>query len=308
MKNNTKDKAITSNNTSNLFSNFIKKTFPHICAIIIMYVLTITYFSPVFFDSKELPQGDMVSVEGMTQEVKAYQEKTGDYSEWTNSMFSGMPTTTLWSKPSFNIFYKLSVLLRGGLPLLHAGMLFAYLLGFYIFMLCIGANAWMALLGAVVYAFASYNIIIIEAGHVTKGYAMAYLAPMIGGIILAFRKKYWLGAIITLLFLGIEISCNHLQIIYYGVIIVGIIGLVYFFYYLLKEKTLKPFFKAMGVLVVAAILAVIPNMGTLLPTYIYSKDTMRGGSELTIVPEERQQSVNTTTPNEGGLEKDYAFA
>lgn len=308
MKNNTKEKSIPSNNTPNLFSNFIKKIFPHICAIIIMYVLTITYFSPVFFDNKELPQGDMVSVEGMTQEVKTYQEKTGDYSEWTNSMFSGMPTTTLWGQPKFNIFSYFNILLQGGLPSLHAGMLFAYLLGFYIFMLCIGANAWMALLGAVVYAFASYNIIIIEAGHVTKGYAMAYLAPMIGGIILAFRKKYWLGAIITLLFLGIEISCNHLQITYYGVIIVGIIGLAYFFYYLLKEKTLNPFFKAMGVLVIAAIFAVIPNIGTLLPTYVYSKDTMRGGSELTIVPEQKQQSANTTTPNEGGLEKDYAFA
>ncbi|NLE63518.1 MAG: hypothetical protein GX612_06750 [Bacteroidales bacterium] len=175
-------------------------------------------------------------------------------------------------------------------------------------MLCIGANAWMALLGAVVYAFASYNIIIIEAGHVTKGYAMAYLAPMIGGIILAFRKRYWLGAIITLLFLGIEISCNHLQITYYGIIIVGIIGLVYFFFYLLKEKTLKPFFKAMGVLIIAAILAIIPNLGNLLPTYVYSKDTMRGGSELSIVPEEKQQDPSATTPNEGGLEKDYAFA
>jgi hypothetical protein len=289
-------------------SALVKKCYPHIIALIIMYILTLIYFSPIFFDGKDLPQSDMVSVEAMAKEVKDYQEKTGEYSGWTNAMFSGMPTITIYGEPTFNIFGYCSNVLRGGLPLFHAGMLFAYLLGFYIFMLCIGANAWMALLGAVVYAFASYNIIIIEAGHVTKGYAMAYLAPMIGGIILAFRKKYWLGAIITLLFLGVEISCNHIQITYYGVIIVGIVGLVYFFHYILKEKTLKPFFKAMGVLVVAAILAIIPNVGTLLPTYVYSKDTMRGGSELTIVPEERQQSVNTTTPNEGGLEKDYAFA
>ncbi len=308
MKTNTKEKLTVSNNSSNLFSNITKKALPHIAAIIVMYLLTITYFSPIFFDDKELQQGDMVSVEGMTQEVKAYHEKTGEYSEWTNSMFSGMPTTTLWNEPYFNVFYKLSVVLRGGLPLLHAGMLFAYLLGFYIFMLAIGANVWMALLGAIVYAFASYNFIIIEAGHVTKGYAMAYLAPMIGGIILTFRKKYLLGTIITLLFLGVEISCNHLQITYYGLIIVGIIGITYFLYYLLKEKTLKPFLKAIGVLIIAAVFSIIPNIGNLLPTYVYSKDTMRGGSELSVVPENKQQTIDATTPNEGGLEKDYAFA
>ncbi|MDD3939943.1 MAG: hypothetical protein PHF49_04880, partial [Patescibacteria group bacterium] len=179
--NNVKEKTNITKNSHTLFSSYIKKTIPHVCAIVVMYLLTIIYFSPVFFDNKELPQSDMVSVEGMTQEVKSHHEKTGEYAEWTNAMFSGMPTITLWGKPYFNIFYKISIALRGGLPLFHAGMLFAYLLGFYIFMLCIGANAWMALLGAVVYAFASYNIIIIEAGHVTKGYAMAYLAPMIGG-------------------------------------------------------------------------------------------------------------------------------
>ncbi|MFA7401802.1 MAG: hypothetical protein WCZ21_04655, partial [Bacteroidales bacterium] len=158
-------------------SALVKKCYPHIIALIIMYILTLIYFSPIFFDGKDLPQSDMVSVEAMAKEVKDYQEKTGEYSGWTNAMFSGMPTITIYGEPTFNIFGYCSNVLRGGLPLFHAGMLFAYLLGFYIFMLCIGANAWMALLGAVVYAFASYNIIIIEAGHVTKGYAMAYLAP-----------------------------------------------------------------------------------------------------------------------------------
>lgn len=303
-----KEKSIPSKKTQNPFSNVLKKSLPHILAIGIMYFLTITYFSPVFFDDKELPQGDMVSVEGMTQEVKAYQEKTGEYSEWTNAMFSGMPTTTLWGKPYFNVFNKLSYIFRGGLPLLHAGIVFTYLLCFYIFMLCLGANAWIGLLGAIVYTFASYNFIIIEAGHVTKGYAMAYIAPMIGGILLAFRKKYLIGGIVTLLFLGIEISCSHVQITYYAMLMVGIIGVVYFFHYLLKEKSLKPFLKATGVLIVAAVFALIPNLGNLLPTYTYSKDTMRGGSELTIVPDIKQQTANASTPNEGGLEKDYAFA
>ncbi|NLJ83068.1 MAG: hypothetical protein GX330_08090 [Bacteroidales bacterium] len=305
--NNVKKEATLSSKTPHSLSLIFKKILPHIAAIAVMYVLTFAYFSPVFFDEKDLPQGDMVSVQGMTQEVKSYQEKTGEYSEWTNSMFSGMPTATLWGKPYFNIFQKISVLFRGGLPLLHAGMMFTYLLCFYIFMLSIGANAWVSLLGAIVYAFASYNFIIIEAGHVTKGYAMAYIAPLIGGIILTFRKKYLLGALITLLFLGLEISSSHIQITYYAFIMVGAIGIAYFFYYLLKEKVLLPFFKATALLIVAAIFAVLPNLGNLLPTYTYSKDTMRGGSELTITPDFKNQEQNASTPNEGGLEIDYAF-
>jgi len=303
--NNVKEKSIASKKPQNPFSVLLKKILPHIAAIAIMYLLTLIYFSPVFFDDKDLPQGDMVSVAGMTQEVKAYREATGEYSEWTNAMFSGMPTTTLWGIPYFNVFQKLSFIFRGGLPLFHAGMMFVYLIGFYIFMLCIGANVWLSLLGAIVYAFASYNFIIIEAGHVTKGYAMAYIAPMIGGVILAFRKKYILGSIIALIFVGLEIASNHLQITYYALIMIGVIVIVYFFYYL-KEKELNSYFKAAAVLLIAAILAIIPNMGTLLPTYVYSKDTMRGGSELTITPENKQETA--TSPNEGGLEKDYAFA
>ena len=306
-ENKSKEQKNSVKNTPKKSSIIFKKVFPHICAIIIMYLLTIIYFSPVFFDNKDLPQGDMVSVQGMTQEVKTYQEKTGEYSEWTNSMFSGMPTTTLWAKPVFNVFTHFASYLREGMPLLHAGLFFSYLIGFYIFMLCMGANAWMSLLGAIMYAFASYNLIIIEAGHVTKGYAMAFIAPMLGGIILAFRKRYIIGSIVTLIFLGIEISCNHIQITYYALIMVLAIAIAYFIYYIQKEKTLKPFFKAVGVLIIAAILAVLPNIGSLLPTYAYSKDTMRGGSELTIVPE-NQDKANTKTPNEGGLEKDYAFA
>ena len=142
-------------------------------------------------------------------------------------------------------------------------------------MISMGASPWLSMVGAIGFSFASYNIIIIEAGHVTKAYAMAYLIPMIGGIILTFRKKYLLGGSITLLFAGLHIAANHLQITYYALIMVLILGIAYFCYYLFCQKELRSFFKASGVLVIAAVFAVLPSMTNIYPTYEYSKDTMR---------------------------------
>ena len=292
--------------TTSPFLTLFKKFLPHLIAIIVFYIITIGYFSPIFMDGMALPQGDMMSVEGMTKEVIDFQKETGEYSGWMNSMFSGMPTETLYGDPGFNIFHQLTYFLRGGLDYNHAGVLFSYLIGFYIFMLCIGASPWLSILGALAFSLASYNIIIIEAGHVTKGYAMAYVAPMIGGILLTFRKKYLLGGIITLLFVGMEIASSHIQITYYAMLAVAVLGIAYFFHYLLKEKDMLSFGKAAGVLILAAGLAVLPNLGNLLPTYEYSKDTMRGGSELTIVP--KSKANEDKTPHDAGLEIDYAYS
>jgi hypothetical protein len=278
---------------------------PHFIAIILFYIITIGYFSPVFMDNMELRQGDMTSVEGMTKEVTDYHEKTGEYSGWMNSMFSGMPTETLYGDPGFNIFHKITSIFRGFLDYNHAGILFTYLICFYIFMLCIGASPWLSILGALAFSLASYNLIIIEAGHVTKGYAMAYVAPIIGGVILTFRKKYFQGGLITLLFLGMEIASSHLQITYYAMITVGVLGICYFIYYL-KQKELVTFGKAAGILIIVAGLSVLPNLGNLLPTYEYSKDTMRGGSELTIVPDNKKEDA--LKPHDAGLEIDYAYS
>ncbi len=289
------------------FKYYLKKALPHVIAIAIMYLLTAVFFSPIVFDGKDLPQGDIQSWEGMRHEVKDYHDRTGDYSEWTNAMFSGMPTTTMTSgEPAFNIFGKIknSALFRLGLPAGTVDLVFFYMLGFYVFMACMGANAWLSLLAAIAYAFASYNVIIIGAGHVTKAYAIAFMPAVIGGVILAYRKRYVLGAIITMLFLGMEVASNHQQITYYLAIIVGLMIVAYFVNAII-QKEFKSFFVASGLLFVAAILAIIPSVASLYPTYEYSKDTMRGGSELTITPDHKQSSE---TPNEGGLEIDYAYA
>lgn len=288
------------------FSKILKKIFPHAIAIGLFYLLTVTYFSPIFFERKDLPQSDMMSVEGMVKQMKDYQEETGEYTEWNAAMFSGMPSTTLYAQPSFNIFAKIKNFLRLGMPSQTAGILFAYLIGFYIFMICIGASPWLAILGAIAYSFASYNLIIIEAGHVTKGYAMAYIAPLIGGIFLTYKKQYVLGGLTTLLFLGIEIACSHQQINYYAAIMIAAMVVIYFIYAII-QKQLKSFFIASAILFMVAIFAVLPNLANTITAYQYSKDTMRGGSELTITPESKNKEDNAT-PHKEGLEIDYAFA
>lgn len=288
------------------FKQFLKRCIPHLLSLAFIYILTIVYFYPVFFEDKGLPQGDQISAIGASKEVKDYEKKTGQYSEWTNSMFSGMPTTALYSQPAFNIYRDLLDVNKGGLPGAHAGIVFAYLIGFYIFMMCFRAKPLTCLLGAIAFTFASYNLIIIEAGHIIKGYAMAFIAPMIGGIILTFRKKYLIGALVTMVFLGIEIACCHIQITYYAFLTVVTIVLSFFFYYWRVEKNLKSFGKAISYLAVAAVLAILPNTANLVPNYVYSKDTMRGGSELTISPNSKDNSSENI--NKSGLDKDYAFA
>lgn len=291
------------------FKSIIKKCLPHIGAIAIMYLLTAIYFSPVVLDDKGLQQGDMVSVESMTKEVKDYQKETGEYSGWMNSMFSGMPTETLYGKPAFNVFGYFNNILRGGFEYLNAGIFFTYLIGFYIFMLCIGSEWWLALLAAIAYALASYNVIVIDAGHITKAYAMGLMAPAIGGVILAYRKKFLAGFLVTLIFVGCLIARSHLQIDYYTAIAIGCVILAYLVYYIIgtvrKTEKFSTFLKASCLLLVAAILGVLPSMGNLYSSYVYSKDTMRGGSELTITP---QKDGSEAKPNEGGLEIDYAYS
>ncbi len=280
-----------------------KKFLPHLAAIAFFTLLTVVYFSPVVFDNKDLVQGDMLGTEGMAKASLDFHKQTGEYTLWSPNMFSGMPEIVT-GPPSNSIFQPISKIIRLDMPMLHMGMFFAYLIGFYIFMLCIGANVWLAVLGALAYALASYNIIIIEVGHITKGYAMAYIAPMLGGIILAFRKKIILGSLITLIFLGLEIASSHLQITYYAMLIVGLAGIAYMIDALRQAKGLSMFSKTLGALLIAAALAVLPGMASLLPMEDYSKDTMRGGSELTIKPD---GSHTEASPNVGGLEIDYAY-
>jgi len=287
--------------------NFNTKTLlPHFAAIAFFLLVTVVYFSPIVFDNKTIIQGDVQGWQGMVKATQDFYQETGEHSHWSPNMFGGMPEfATIPERHS--IWDRLSILLGWHHPVFHFHMsiFFVYLLGFYIFMLCIGVrNTWFAILGALAYALASYNIIIIEAGHTIKGFGMAWVAPMLGGIILAFRGKIILGAIVTMIFLGMLISANHIQITYYGMLMVICAGIVYMIYALRETNGLQKFSKIVGVLCIAAMLAVATNTILLLPKKDFSADTMRGGAELTINPD---GTPYVAPPNQSGLQIDYAF-
>ncbi len=277
----------------------LKKTFLHIAAIILFLGLSFIYFYPVVTENKELFQGDLSNMTGWGKDLRDYHEKTGEYAFWSNSMFSGMPSNYTYSAPIFNIFAYISTIFRLNLSTFHIGILFIYLLGFYIFLTSIGCKPLLSIVGAIAYAFTSYNFIIIEVGHVNKALVMATMAPVLGGVILCYRKKYLWGIITTLIFTGINIMWGHQQISYYLLLMILILAIVYLIY-AIKEKTLKDYFISSGILVVVAAIAIAPSLGTLLSTADYAKDTMRGGSVLQKSAEGKQEST--------GLDIDYAFA
>lgn len=276
-----------------------KKIVPHLVAIAVFYLLTILYFSPVFIDGKGLMQGDIISWYGMGQDIRENYESTGKISFWTNSMFGGMPGNMCFGQKQNSIFKRIfAPLFEGFLPTDTVGILFAYMIGFYIFMLAIGCSPWLSIFGALAYAFCSYNIIIIEAGHVSKGLVMSTIAPIAGGVILCYRKRYTLGALITLIAVGMNICWNHQQISYY-VILMLVCAAISYLAYAIKEKEIKHYFAASLILLCVAALAVTPALDRLVPTMDYSKETMRGGAVL--------QNDKNGEKETSGLDIDYAY-
>ena len=224
-----------------------KQTWPHLVATAAFVLLCVVYFAPEFFDNKQLPQGDVQSGIGMGHDARLYHEKTGEYADWSNAMFSGMPHNFAYTQPSKSIFVKLENIAFLGLPKHTAAPLFLYLLGFYIFMLCVECSPWMSIVGAIAFALASYNIIIIDAGHINKCYVIATMPAVLGGIMLCYRKRYVAGVIVTLLSLGLNVLWSHQQISYYLLLMIIPLAIVYFVE-AIKEKTVKDFFVASAVL------------------------------------------------------------
>ena len=269
------------------------KLAPYLTAIAVFILISIVYVSPVL-EGKKLRQGDIVNFKGMSKEIVDYRTKTGKEPLWTNSMFSGMPAYQISTKYSGNLVEKIDNLMTLSLP--HpAGIIFLYMLGFFILLLVLDIDPWLCIAGAIAFGFSSYFFIILEAGHNSKAHAIAYLAPVLAGIILTYKGKYLWGGILTAVFLSLQIGCNHLQITYYMMFII-LFFILFELYQDIIQKRLLHFAKAGAILIVAAILAVLPNITNLLTTYEYSKYTIRGKSELT------KEISNQTS----GLDKDYA--
>jgi hypothetical protein len=214
-------------------------------------------------------------------------------------MFAGMPSNYTYAPEPVNVFKafeKVFTLSMFGFTRRHIGSIFLTFICFYIFLLSIGCRSWLSFAGSIAYTLCSYNFIIIEAGHMNKSLVMATMAPIIGGVMLCYRGKLLWGALITLIFSGLNIFWSHQQISYYLLLVLLILATVYLIY-AIREKELKKYFKATGVLIVVALLAIIPAVGQLVPSANYAKETMRGGTVL------KQSSEKKSS----GLEIDYAY-
>ncbi len=275
----------------------LKSLLPYITAVIVFIVLSVGYFSPVL-ENKALPQMDDTHAIGMAKEIRDYEDATGSKTQWTNSMFGGMPAYQIRGDSSKNVFSYFNRILRLGLPFHTVAIMFLYLLGFYVFMLSLRMDKWMALIGAIAFAFGSYNLIIIIAGHITKAYTIALMGPVIAGILYTYNRSIWKGALFTTLALGMQIAYNHIQITYYLALLIGILVLCRFIYAVI-HKQLPQFGKATGALAIAAFLALLPNITNLWTTYEYGKYSIRGKSELKVADDKKEHS---------GLDKEYALS
>lgn len=274
------------------------KTWPHLVAIVTFVLLVMVYFAPQVFENKQLPQGDMISARGMGHDAREYHEQTGEWSHWSNSMFGGMPYNVTSGVDSKSIFRPISTLMKVSFHGETTAVLWLLLIGFYIFMLAVGSGPWLGIVGAIAFAFGSYNLIIIGAGHVTKGWVLATVPAVIGGCMLCYQKKYIVGFIVTLLATGLNVYWNHQQISYYTLLMLIPLAITYLVY-AIREKKQKHFWTASAALVVAAIMAIAPAMDKLLPTWDYSKETMRGGAVL--------KGTEDSKAGKSGLNREYAF-
>jgi hypothetical protein len=287
----------------------LKKTLTHCGIILIFFLVAGAYMSPAF-EGKVIQQGDIMKWKAMAKEQHDFHDKTGEYTTWCSSMFGGMPAYQVTNPPYKSVFNKIkSVLVMdhigyGG----NIGIVFLYMLGFYVALLSLGLSPWLSLLGALAFGLGSYNIIIIEAGHNTKAQAMTMMAPILGSMLLILqRKNYFWGGLIFAIALGVQIACNHIQITYYTMLIGIILGLVYLVY-AIKDKAIKPLLIGVGVMLIGCAFALGANARTLFINQEYVKYTMRGGSEITVSPEDlykdgEPQSIAASE----GLDKDYAF-
>lgn len=273
-----------------------RKVLPHVWAVLIFIVLSAAYFAPVVFGDKTMGQGDVHSWSGSQNEARVCYEQTGEHPHWSNMLFGGMPNV---GGEGYNVYGKIFPrLVMGGLPVLSAGILFFYMLGFYILMCVLGCRSWLSILGAVAYAFSTYNLLIIDAGHANKCWAMACMAPILAGVIQCFKGKYLSGALITLIFTGLHVMYSHQQITFYLMFMLLAAAVAYGIQ-AFRQKRMKTYLKGCLVAMAMAVVSVVPSIGSWLVTYDYSKDTMRGGAVLQSDPDGQKES--------SGLDIDYAF-
>ena len=269
---------------------------PDVLAVALFAVLAFAYFFPADIEGRILYRHDSSAGVGAGQEASAYQQRTGERTRWTNALFSGMPTYQ--TSPSYDSTTTLSAaekVYHLWLPE-NVWYLFAYLLGFYILLRAFDFRWHLAALGSVLWAFSTYFLIIIAAGHIWKVWALAYLPPMIAGIVLAYRGHYLWGLIVTGIFTAFEVHANHVQMTYYYLFVIFFMVLAFLFE-AIRQKRYAHLLKATAACVVGGVLGVLVNLSNLYHTWQYSQETMRGKSELV--------KANAANQTSSGLDRDY---
>jgi hypothetical protein len=276
-----------------------QKYLPYIFAVAVFLIVTLIYFSPLL-KGKIINQSDIVQHKGQSQELRDFRKAGKGEALWTNSTFGGMPGYQISPVYSGNWVTTLDKIVHLGLP--HpSGYIFMGFLGFFILLLCLGVDPWLSLAGGLAYGFSSYFFIILDVGHNSKSNALGYIAPILGGIILLMRRKYWLGFTLTVFFMALELNANHVQITYYGFLLFALVFATYLVI-AIREKSLPAYLKGTGVFALACILGVLPNAASLMATYEYGHYSTRGPTELTIDASMKPNKNNITS----GLDKDYA--
>ena len=276
--------------------NTLKRFLPDVVIVLLFAVISFAYFYPADIEGRILYRHDSSAGRGMGEEARLYKERTGETTRWTNAVFGGMPTYQ--SAPSYDSSTTLNKVMDAYHLWLPGNVwyVFVYLLGFYILLRAFDFRWYLATLGAIVWAFSSYFFIIIAAGHIWKVMALAYLPPMIAGILLAYRGKYIAGLAVTGIFTAFEINANHVQMTYYYLFIILFL-IIGFFIDAIRQKRMAHFLKASAVCAVAGLLGVMANVSNLYHTWEYQKESMRGKSELV--------KANTANQTSSGLERDY---
>ena len=274
----------------------LKKYLPDVLVVIIFAVISFAYFFPADLDGRILYRHDSSAGRGAGQETAEYHERTGKVSRWSNATFSGMPTyQTAPSYQSVSVLNQAVKAYHLWLPE-NVWYVFAYLLGFYILLRAFDFRQSLAALGSIVWAFSSYFFIIIAAGHIWKVMALAYLPPMIAGIVLAYRGKYLWGFIVTAIFAAFEVDANHVQMTYYYLFII-LFMIIAYLVDAIRKKCMAQFVKATAVCAAGALIGILMNISNLYHTWQYAQESMRGKSELV-----KKDAANQTS---SGLDRDY---
>jgi hypothetical protein len=276
----------------------IKSILPHLIAVGIFLLFAAVYFAPVW-EGNQLIQSDVKQYQGAAKEITDYRLMHHEEALWTNGMFSGMPAYQISVKHEGNWIAKVGEFLRLGLPV-PVGILFVTMLGFYILGMCLRIKPWIAIIASLAFGFASFNILYLGAGHLTKVNAVSFMAPTLGGLLMATRGKWLWGSIVFSFFLALNLSANHFQISYYLFIMLGVVAIAEGIR-LIIEKNHKDLAKTVTALMLGTGLAILPSASNLWTTYEYAKYSTRGDSDISVVPKGTEQGAKARS----GLDRSY---